>query len=155
MKELKKEHLKIKRGLPQFNNEKAIILVLGKEEGFIFRAKNRNINVVGKFEEKALKYSDRKKDFDIKAGSKTLRVGSPSYSIKSDQRHKFVKKSVINLIAITKREKPDLIYLLLPAYLSKMVRDRLPAEIRRKLVFTVMGNYIRKHPFVILEKIIN
>lgn len=145
--------MKISRNLPQFEGEKALIIVSGKQEARFFLAKDGIIEELESFQFEKPKYSDREGFFISRGKSGVYRSGAV-YEFKKQRLVKELGNRLENGFAdIIKYNKVDSIYLLSPEYLENYVKKAVPPDYKKKIKFLLKGDYSHFHPFDILNKI--
>ena len=145
--------MQISETLPQFLDEKALIVVTAKEHGVIYRAHQGFIETVEKVEEPPLGFSDREGFFFKTGFGKGFGSTAP---VEEDDEHdlkRYIKTIADELNAVIKHEEPRLLYLFEPEHL----KGRLEAELQdfpHLLVHKVRyGNHVDDHPKQLLEHI--
>lgn len=136
--------------MPQFEQERALIVVSAKERGLVYVAHQGEITELAHVEEHPPSYSDDEGFFF--SGNPAHPSGG--YPKEANNEHDF--KQYINAIeaelskAIA-HQKPDVIYIFEPAHLAGKVKEHIknPNHIPVHLVKT--GNHLDAHPHVIIE----
>jgi hypothetical protein len=145
--------MKISRDLPQFDGEKTLIVVAGKQEARFFLAKDGVIEESQSFQFEKPKYSDREGFFMSRGKSGVYRSGAV-YEFKKQRLVKELGSRLKEGFAdIAKYNKIDKIYLLSPEHLENDVKKAIPPDYRKKIKFLLKGDYSHFHPFDILDKI--
>ncbi len=145
--------MKISQKLPQFDREKALFVVTGKQEAKFYLVSKGKIKEIDSFKVEKPVYSDREGWFKRRARGFVMGSGAPLEPKKQKVIKDFLKKLKKNLKKTLSRNKVDAIYLFSPRYLSARVRKTLPSSARKKIRLTIDGEYYFEHPFKLLEKI--
>jgi hypothetical protein len=144
--------MKISKDLPQFKEEKALLIVSGEKEGKLFIVNNGEIKEVDSIK-MVPQYSEREGYFERKGKGKFFGSGSVYEEKKKETRRVFIKKIGKSLEKAFQKEKPNEAYLFSSKHMMKNVKGSLPASVSKVLKETFKGNYNDQHPFKLLEKI--
>jgi len=143
--------MKIKKQLPQFDEHPALLIVLGGREGVFYFAKDGQIEQVGSSSVSVPKYSDNEGFFRTRGRGGMSISGSVREFDKNELQKKFANACVSTLKQIQKAHSFEETYLFVPARLKNLIKEALPARVRKKIVKTKTGNHHEKHPFEILD----
>ena len=145
--------MKISQELPNFDDEKALLVVTSKRVADFFVASKGVIKKLKSFEIPDTWVSG-KEDFSERSGSGMVYgSGGLNESQKEKIRQKFLielKKEIKQMIP---KYKIESIYLFSPNYLINSIREALPNSAVKKIKGFLKGNYCSHHPFELLEKI--
>jgi hypothetical protein len=144
--------MKISKELPQFEGEKALVLVTGMEDAKIFVAENGKIEEVDSFKVEKPIYSDREGHFETRKGGKVIGSGSV-YEQKDEETVKHFTKELEAKLARFKNESITKVFLFSPGYVVSMIRRALPLSLIAKTEGVIKGNYLNSHPFDLLGMI--
>lgn len=145
--------MNISRDLPQFTDEKALLVVTGKQEAEVYAAGDGIIEKVASCKVEKPTFSDHEGSFRMRAHGGLTRSGSYEEVRKEKLLEDFVKEFKKILKEALVNRSPDRVYLFTPAYMVNRVRDALPANIQKILKRTIRGNFYERHPFEILAKL--
>lgn len=146
--------MKISSKFPQFKKEHSLIIVAGVYKAIFYLAYDGEINNVAGFEFKKVKY-ESEKDIYLKAGS-AISVRGGLVSDNDDQKiaaDEFAKNFKTTFDKFFKKEKIDSIYIFAPDKTLNRIPKLLPTNLKKKIKFNKEGNYLKKHPFEIIEMI--
>jgi hypothetical protein len=147
--------MQIEKKLPQFTDQKSLIVVTGRQEAIMYIALNGEIEEKEKLEVKNPGYSDREGFFMSSGGTVgTYKAGSVyKENITQNLTQQFLAQLQEKLKILAKKEKTKKIYLFCPDYMRKEIINKLPKSLKRDLYTVRSGNYINAHPFALLEAI--
>ncbi len=145
--------MKISKKLPQFEQAKTLIVVMGKQKGKFYLAHNGVIKELRGFSFQKPKYSDREGHFVKRGKSGIYKTGAVYEPKKERIRIELVHRLENNLKKVLARNKIDDIYLACPDYLKNRIRKTFPAAARNKIKVFLAGDYYHLHPFDLLKKI--
>ncbi len=143
--------MKISNKLPQFNEEKALFIVTGKQEAKFYIVHKGEINEIDSFEIEKPKYSDKEGWFKRRVRSFVMGSGAPLEPPKQKIIKDFLKKLKEKYKETSSHNNFEALYLFTPHYLLPSVKESLPGGTKIKL--TIDGEYYFQHPFKLLEKI--
>ncbi|MBD3282598.1 MAG: hypothetical protein GF387_03285 [Candidatus Portnoybacteria bacterium] len=143
--------MQISKKLPQFNNEKAILVIAGMYGADFYNASDGVIEKVDEFRISEPTYSDREGHFQVKGRGKRFGSGSV-YEPK--------KQKVINVL-LNEFDKHfddivssgDSFYLFSPEYISNEFEKEISDKFKKKIKRVIHGNYLGEHPFSFLKKL--
>lgn len=147
--------MRIEKKLPQFQDQKALLIVSGRQEAILYLAKNGKIRKKEKIEAEDPGYTDKEGFF--KSSSRTtgtMKAGSVykeriTYHVTREYLNQLEEK----IKSIFYKEKVKSVYLFCPDYMKKEVLKKIPKKLRNLIHVTKIGNYINSHPFGLLESI--
>ncbi len=145
--------MKISEKLPQFKNEKALLMSFGKQEGVFYLADNGNLKKLKSFSFSKPKYSDREGFFVTRGKAGTYEQGAvyePKKERVITQLENKVEEETKNILD---QETIDAVYLSCPEYLKNRIKKSLPSSAQKKIKTIVFGDYLHSHPFELLERI--
>jgi len=147
-------YMRISKNLPQFHNQKALIIVSGVQEAEFYIASEGIITKLKAFRIPRRRYSD-KEGFSI-SRSRRGTFGSsgsvrehPKQALLQDFIHRFKKE--IN--EIDRKSNITSTFLLSSAHMINIVQKAFPPSLKKKLLIVARGNYCGRHPFELLKKI--
>jgi hypothetical protein len=143
--------MKIRDSLPQFNENKALIVVTGQEHATFYFAFDGEIDVVEKTEGSGGTKEERVDKLDTRTSGSNI-SGSDEEKIRTEVRS-FLKKFKTTVPKILKSTSADSLYLFSPAYMGNEIVAHLPKQKGFRLCGHFDGNYSDKHPFDLLEMI--
>jgi len=145
--------MQIQKGLPQFDEGIALLLVVGTQEGIIYRASDGVIEEAGRVKEETPHYSDREGFFASGGGGKMYASGAVRELNKDAVRKKFAQKYVEKIREAAGTALIAEVYLFSPRYTLPAIKKELPAKLQKIIHGTLPGHYIDKHPFDLLRMI--
>ncbi len=144
--------MKIERTLPQFQEEKALLIVAGEHVARFYAAASGRIEELEIFRIQNPQYTDREGFFKKTIGKQELGSGSVYEPKKRYMESKFFQKFREEIKRINRSYDFSTIYIFYPEFLSKEMERFLPKghyQVRSR----IMGNFIQEHPFKLLAKI--
>lgn len=145
--------MKISKDLPQFKDEKVLLVVTGREEADFFRAGDGEVEKIIGFKVEKPLHDDRKGRITRRGHGQILASGAayedPKEKILQDFRREFRKTLKVVLVNYI----PDQIYVYTPPYLANDVAALFPKRVGVLIKKIIRGNFYGRHPFEILEKI--
>lgn len=144
--------MKISRELPQFEGEKAMVLVTGLQDAKIYVAADGEIEEVESFKTEKIRYSDREGHFETRKGGKVLGSGSVYENKDEENVRNFTKELEAKLVRF-RNESITKVFLFSPGYVISAIRRALPLSLIAKTEGVVKGNHLDAHPFDILRMI--
>ncbi len=145
--------MQISNKLPQFDDEKALLIVTGKQEASFYVAHQGQLEKLDEFYIPPITYSDneghsQKHKLGILMGSGFVRENK-----KRTLRYKFLGQVEEHLSRIAKKQEVDRLYLFCPSYVLLSVKGVVPYPLKEKRIESIAGDYHHQHPFKLLEKI--
>ena len=145
--------MKISKNLPQFNEEKVLLVVTGRQEADFFRAGDGEIKKIAGFKIEKPLHDDRKGRVTRRGHGQIFASGAAyeeqKEKIMQDFRREFRKTLKIVLVDFM----PDKLYVYAPPYLTNEVTALFSKRAALTIKKIVKGNFYGRHPFEILEKI--
>jgi hypothetical protein len=145
--------MKIPEAFFQFDKEKTLIIVTGKQEAKFYLGEKGEFRLEESFKLATPKYSDKEGFCERGGRGQTYGFGSSREAPKEKIRQDFLKNLKSVLKNIEDREKIEAVYLLSPSYILNEVRSSLPADFRKKIKFSLAGHYFNLRPMELLKKI--
>jgi hypothetical protein len=149
--------MKIKRELPQFTDERVLIMVTGEYEARLYLGHDGILDERGVIHLPKPRYSDREGLFKVRAKRGKTSFGVSAGSTLREVQNRTAKKEFrARLKSELKRlaaEDITRVYLFTPAHVRNEIEGMLPALLRRRLQATITGLYTHLHPFEVLKKI--
>jgi len=142
--------MKISRELPQFNDVETYIVVAGFQEAEFYRAFKGDIEKIYEFYIPAPKYSDREGFFEI-SGREFYGSGSVYEAKKQKIRDEFCQDFVREIKRL-KLSSEKAVFIFAPKYFLSFIGNEIRG-LRKNLKYAFPGNYFRKHPFFLIQKI--
>ena len=153
--EINKKYMHISNELPQFKKTSALIVATGAKEAKLYVASNSNIEELESFQIKSPQYS---KEWTVRGvnsekGSTSIHsaYSSQKTSLLTDFLHHFSK----HIENIAKKNKIMEVYIFCPPYMESRVEKVISTDMKKIVKFVFRGNFIKSHPFEILEMIKN
>jgi hypothetical protein len=143
---------KIESGLYQFSDEKALLVVTGKQNGRLFFANKGNIKEVDEAFIPTQRYSDDEGFFGLNGGGHSA-TGSPKESKDVETKHKFMRVISAKIKKAIKENDVDCIYLFSPNYEITELKETLPKAAQNMIKLSFMGNFVKFAPDMLLTKI--
>jgi len=145
--------MKISENLPQFNNQKALFIVAGKQEAVFYFVADSQAEELKRIRLHKPKYSDKEGYFQRKGRGRIFGSGSVLETKNRKLRKDFIKELNNNLQDILGKRDVEEIYLFSPSHMMKSIKKSLPASAFKKLKQSYKGNYCEAHIFKILKKL--
>lgn len=140
--------MQISKELPQFS-KRSLIVVAGSRSAEILRAYKGEVDSIDSLKMDLPTYPDKEGFFIGAKGS-----GSVLKDNKRDFLMKFSKKLATRIEKTFQENSSEAIYLFAPEYMKEIVIKKLSSEVKKRIVFTIEGNFVESHPFDLLEMII-
>jgi hypothetical protein len=146
--------MKIKNGLNQFENGKALLAVAGERRAKFFIAGEGEINLAAKIEELVPEYGDNEGFFGGKKGGKVSRMGSPDHEANKEYLFAKLARKFAEKVEEAETGGANLpIYLFAPAFIHNLLIKSLPKAIAIRIKMNIAGNYLHAEPFELIELI--
>jgi len=142
----------IQKQLPQFEKERALLVVCGRQVAEMYFAHKGELERVGNVKYETPKYSDNEGISMRVRGGQVQRGGWVHEQNKHDIVVHFIKKLQESLSKAIKENKVNSIYFFAPQHYQTEIINKLSKSTRDKIKETYPGNYVDKHPFFLLEK---
>lgn len=153
MEIITKSTMYISKNLDQFENLRVLIIVLSSKDAKFYIASNSIIDELEVFQLKEPEYS---KDWTVRGGSSKKKgssinssYGSRKKSLLTDFLHEFSE----HLSSVISKNVISQAFIFCPSYMDRRVRNVLPETFKKNLVKIYRGNYVKQHPFDLLEMI--
>lgn len=143
----------ISEGLPRFDNERALLITTGKQVGKLYYATKGRVHEIDHLELETPKYSDREGFFARSGSGRAYGAGAPYEPKDTETKRKFLRQFGVRIKEAVAKRKTDAIYLFTPNYAIKELKEELSGELRDKIRFSFMGNYVKFGPEDLLSKI--
>jgi hypothetical protein len=138
--------MKIKKELPQFEEERVLVIAAGRQTAEIYLAASGVITRAASLRIPAPRYSDREGFFITSGRGQTYRSGSV-YEVKKEkvgeEFHRILRQE---LAKIARNSPVDGVYLFVPGYVKNEIRRALPLPLKDKVRAVFEGNHVKKHP---------
>lgn len=145
----------IEKNLPQFQDQKTLLVVSGRQEALLYLAEGGEIWEEDKIYVEDPGYTDREGFF--KSRSKTggvMKAGSVyKEKISYHLAKEFLNQLQEKVKSIFYSRHPKKIYIFCPDYIKKEMLKKIPKSIRQYTHIVKTGNYIDYHPFDLLRNI--
>lgn len=144
--------MQISSKLPQFNNERALIIVAGIYDAIFYLINQGEINRISEFTFDKVKY-ENEKDTYLKTGGTVSVRGGISYEndYQKIAGQEFVKNFKETIDKFFKDEEIDSVYVFAPDKNINRIPELLSENLKAKIKLKKEGNYLKKHPFEIIE----
>jgi len=146
--------MKIARDLPQFNNERALIIVASEKDGRFYFAFEGNIDEVMEYKLPRLEYAESKKIFRPLVGNRAsgvVRTGSLRETAKEKNEEIFLREFGIIIKKIIADYRISSFYVFSSMYTIGDVLKKMPLRLRKEIKMIKRGNFHKKHPFDLLK----
>lgn len=144
--------MKIRKELPQFMKENALLLAVGRQSAKLYAAKDGNIEEIEPHIIFNPRYTDREGFFADKSNAEFM-SGSVYEPKKLYVRNKFLHWLCDEINYFDRKSKFTSIYLFSPDFMVKDVYAVLPDDICDRIRLNVQGNLVKERPFILLQKI--
>jgi len=139
--------------LIQFRNEQALFIVSLVREAEFYLAENGRIEKKDGFEIPKPEYLEREGFFMKSGHGKIFGSGEAYRDFKVYLEKKFLKKLQVKVGDFLKGRKIEAIYLFAPDYMAGMVLRHMPKKACDMIKMCVYGNFIKRHPLELVERI--
>jgi len=146
--------MKITRDLPQFNNERALIIVASEKDGQFYFVSDGNIDEIMEYKLPRLEYAESKKIFRPLVGSRgsgVIRTGSLRETAKEKNEEIFLREFGITVKKIIADYGVNSFYVFSSMYTIGDVFKKMPLRLRKEIKMIKQGNYHKKHQFELLK----
>lgn len=145
--------MKISKDLPGFEKESALLLVAGKHSVTMYLASDGRIEGLESFQVLHPTYSDHEGFAQLSGHGMVFRHNFLSELQENATIDKFLRDIREHLKKHIDFEKPDVYYIYSPKFLSKEMLEVLPKNERENIKEEFLGNFVKSHPFELLEMI--
>jgi len=133
-------------------NKRALLVVSGKQDAHIYEAVNGTVTLVEEIDIETPHYSGDE-GFSVRSG-KGVYVSGSSKELRQSLKEKLMSDYIEELASVLKKHKQlKEIYLFTPSYMHKHIESAIPATLQKKVREVFLGNFLKTHPFKLLEKI--
>ncbi|KKR21325.1 MAG: hypothetical protein UT48_C0010G0073 [Parcubacteria group bacterium GW2011_GWE2_39_37] len=148
--------MQIEKNLPQFNEEKALLIVTGERSAKLYSANQGFIEELALFHIVNPVYSDREGSFGKSMGQTRIVSGAAyemKQNLKLDLHTKFLHKLKQDIDDVQKKNKFNVIFLFSPDFIAKDIYKNMTREVSDLIRLKVKGNFVEEHPFKLLQRI--
>jgi hypothetical protein len=145
--------MKITKELPQFKEEKSLLIVASRFETDFYLAYQGKINKIKDFKFTRPTYSDREGFFASKGSGKIYGSGSVYEPKKERIRQEFKREFEKNIKEVLNDDEIDDLYIFCPSYIKNEIKRTLKEAVQRKAKSFFEGDFNNEHPFALLKKI--
>jgi len=145
--------MQISQKFPQFEDEKALLVVTGKQEASFYMAHKGNLEKLDEFYIPPITYSDNEGHSEKHKLGMMIGSGYVREDKKRTLRYKFLGQLEEYLDKISRKHEVDHIYLFCPSYVLLSVKGVIPYSLKDKRLESIAGDYHHQHPFKLLEMI--
>lgn len=145
--------MKIPQALPQFTNERVLIVVSAKERGILYLANDGIIDEVAEVQEHPEARSDREGFFFRSGFGRGYGSGAPLEEDKDDNLRVFVSAIAEELNAAIAAVKPTAVYLFQPQHLKGYLDKALKCPNNVPVHIVRFGNYLNETPLELVTHI--
>lgn len=145
--------MNISEKYPQFEDEKALLIITGKQDAEFYLAHKGVLEKIEGFEIPRIAYSDNEGFMKKGRLGMFMGAGYVREDKKRAMRYKFLNLLESYLKDVTKKHSPASVYLFCPAYVMQAVKAIIPYPLKEQPIKSFTGDYHKQHPFKILEKI--
>jgi hypothetical protein len=142
--------MKIPNGLPQFQDEKVLLVVAGKQDAVLYEVGNQKIERVDAFKIPTPHYSDSEGLFKTGGSGAVARSGAAKEIQDEDIIRDFLHLFKERIKKMTNFSK---IYVFASEQTKNRIVPALPYMLRRKVGAIFSGNYFETNPLELLRKI--
>lgn len=144
--------MKIERFLPQFSDQSAIIVAVGRQTAKMYAAASGSIELISEITEETPRYSDREGRFDKR--KRKYFISGSVYEDKNEYvKNKFFSNLIRKIKSAVIEYRAEKVYIFRPAHLKGLLEEKMPPDLMLVSVCAGEGNYVRYHPFFLLEMI--
>ncbi len=155
--------MQIPKQLPQFEQEKALLIVSGRLGMNFYLASKGKIKKLKsfRFPKPSKVYTDTEGFFVTRSGGGRRPgeriTGAVLEPKKQRLRQELYRKFKKHLNELIKKEKINQLYLFVPDYLHTemegLLKDNLSNKMKKQIKLTILGNYLKSQPLTLLRKI--
>lgn len=145
--------MQIPQRLPQFSDERALIIVSAKEQGVLYKATEGMIEQVVKVQEHPEAPSDREGFFFRSGFGSHYGSGGPDAQDDSENIKDFVKAISDELNEAIREVEPTVVYIFQPAHLKGYLEPVIKNPKHVPIEVVKFGNYVHETPLQIVEHI--
>lgn len=145
--------MKISKLLPQFENEKALLVVLSSQSGVFYLGQNYELSKIGSFTVPKPHYSDKEGRYAQRSRGKTISVGAVRELDKVGHNKEVLRELVATIKKLKQSHDINQTYLYAPPYLMRQIKTSLKKIISDSYTMSFTGNYYDFHPTDLLQMI--
>lgn len=145
--------MEIPNGMHRSEGERALFVVAAKQTGKLYYLAGSKLVEIAAVDVPTPRYSDREGQFVSRGNMGTYHTGAAYEPKDQESKKKFLKEITRKIKEVTEKRKIDAVYMFVPNYSVKELRDMLPSPAADKLRFTFLGNYVKLAPLELLRKI--
>jgi hypothetical protein len=138
--------------LPQFESERALLLVAGKQDAVLYEAREGRVEKLLDIRVPKPHYSDDEGHFKVRVGGKTIRSGSVKEIRDEDIIRDFLHALKEEIRPLMHQEFTHL-FLFAPAKTKNRIREELPHHWQQAIAEVIEGNFYYRNPLYLLERI--
>lgn len=149
----------ISQHLPQFTDKKVLLIVASRQNGKFFIAQDGQLEEKDSFSVEAPTYSDKEGHFETRRSrgvrgmvQKMFGSGVPREDVKEKVEKDFLKEFEKRVKEVW-ADDIDEAYLFASPYVINDIPELLTQQQQEKITQRIEGNYIKIHPFKLLEKL--
>ena len=147
--------MKISQDYPQFTTP-TFILVTGKQDGYIYRAANGEIEQVDHVKEETPEYSDNEGFFQRSGHGQTFDTGNVREDRQGVEHHvmkEFLAKYQEAVHDAVAGEDSFEVIIFTPDYMKDMLKEKLEASVQKAVIQELHGNFTHTSVDDLLKKI--
>ena len=145
--------IQIPKELPQFEDEKTLIIVCGGLEARAFMGNSGVLSEIFHVRAPEIHYSDKETRFTTNTGGRDLGMGGIVEPVEEKEETNFFIELKNSMKEAVEGHLPEKIYVLAPEYAVSKTIKSLPVSLQINAVIAARGNYLDKHPTEILKLI--
>jgi len=143
--------MKISEKLPQFIEDRTLLIVTGQQSAAFYMAYKGEINEIKKMRIENPKYSDKEGFFTRSGFGKRFGSGSVYEPKNLKTKKEFLREFEETMEDIARTDGVDKIYIFTPGYYASNIKERIPDSMNNLIEQTYMGNFLKLKPFKLLE----
>lgn len=145
--------MKIPRDLPQFNDNHALMAVIAREQGVLYRLQDGTIERIVAINEPHARFSDREGFFAHGSIDRFWGAGEPHDGAVREERAVFIRQIVRELRSAIRTNRVTKVYLFEPKYLKGGISRKLASKEMISIVPVRYGNFVDTEPLELLRYI--
>lgn len=148
--------MKIPLHLEQFKEERALLLVTGKQDAVIYKASEGFLEKVDSFKIPRPHYSDNEGRFGQSRGGGKKSKGAVQGGVREIQDKDIIRDFLHELNIHLKKVGTagiSAVYLFTPSQIKNMISEALPVELKANIKAIIEGNYFTFSPIALLGKL--
>jgi hypothetical protein len=145
--------MKIPKEFPQFKDEKALIVVAGKQEALIYQAKDGVLERIDEIKVETPHYSDHEGEFRRRGKAGIQQSGASRELRDRDIIRDFIHEMQRHIKGIPVDFSK--LYIMVPETLKRIIPNALPTAWKQKVRRVITGNYhhFRNRPLMFVGKV--